>query len=88
MMNFVDLVKNLYFDFVMLLNIIMLIFEGKCIVLIMYLYYMDLFDKMLEYVKFMLEGCDFIFIVGFEENVKLVWECCKGLFYNVDVCVI
>ncbi|MFC2473257.1 MAG: rhamnan synthesis F family protein, partial [Actinomyces sp.] len=50
-----------------------------------HLYYMDLLEPTLAYVKSMPEGTDLILTVGSQEKAELVEEACKDLPYNVTV---
>ena len=84
-MNMEDLVKNLHLTYVLPTQAVIREPKPQKVALIAHLYYMDLLEPTLAYVKSMPEGTDLILTVGSQEKAELVEEACKDLPYNVTV---
>ena len=84
-MNMEDLVKNLHLTYVLPTQAVAREPKPQKVALIAHLYYMDLLEPTLAYVKSMPEGTDLILTVGSQEKAELVEEACKDLPYNVTV---
>jgi rhamnosyltransferase len=87
-MHLSDMVKNLHLDYVLPSTAQGMSVTDKKIALVIHLYYMDLLDKTMRYVRSMPEGSDVIVTVDSEENAAIVREKIKNLPYNCDVRVI
>lgn len=87
-MNMADLVKNLQLTYVLPTQAVIREPKKQKVALIAHLYYMDLLESTLAYVKSMPEGTDLILTVGSEEKAAQVEAACKELPYNVDVRII
>lgn len=84
-MNMADLQKNLHLDYVLPQSMGVSIPQQRRIALVIHVYYMDLLDKTIGYIRSMPEGCDVIITVGSEENKRVVESRCRDLPYHVDV---
>ena len=87
-MNMEDVVKNLHLTYVLPTKAVIREPKPQKVALIAHLYYMDLLEPTLAYVKSMPEGTDLILTVGSQEKAELVERACQDLPYNVDVRVI
>lgn len=84
-MNLADLMKNLHLDYVLPQSVAVPIPDGLRIALVIHVYYMDLLDQTIRYIRSMPAGSDIIITVGSDDNRQLVEERCSGLPYHVDV---
>lgn len=84
-MNLADLMKNLHLDYVLPQSVAVPIPDGLRIALVIHVYYMDLLDQTIRYIRSMPAGSDIIITIGSDDNRQLVEERCSGLPYHVDV---
>lgn len=84
-MNMADLVKNLQLTYVLPTGAVVTEPSRPRVALVAHLYYMDLLDNMLTYIRNMPEGCDLILTVGGEEKAEQVRRACEDLPFNVNV---
>lgn len=89
-MNLADLMKNLQLNYVLPQGRGTEIPQDKKIALVIHLYYMDLLDQTMQYVRSMPTGSDLILTVGSQQNAGIVNEYCAehDMPYNIDVRVI
>jgi len=84
-MNMADLVKTLHLTYILPTRTVTHEPKQQKVALIAHLYYMDLLEPTLAYVKSMPEGTDLILTVGSEKKAAQVEAACKDLPYNVTV---
>ena len=84
-MNMADLVKNLQLTYVLPTGAVVTNPSHQRMALVAHLYYMDLLEKMLTYIRNMPEGCDLILTVESEKKAEQVRKACEGLPFNVEV---
>ena len=84
-MNMADLVKNLQLTYVLPTGAVVTEPSHQRMALVAHLYYMDLLEKMLTYIRNMPEGCDLILTVESEKKAEQVRKACEGLPFNVEV---
>ena len=84
-MNMADLVKNLQLTYVLPTQAVVREPKKQKIALIAHLYYMDLVEPTLKYIRNMPEGIDIFLSTSSPEKVEQVEAACKGLPYNIEV---
>lgn len=89
-MNMADVVRNLNLNYVLPSEAVPQLHHTPAsrIALVAHLYYMELLEETLSYVRSMPEGCDIYLTVGTEEKASQVRLVAEGMPYNVDVRVI
>jgi len=84
-MNMADLVKNLQLTYVLPTQTVTREPKQQKVALIAHLYYMDLVEPTLEYIRNMPEGIDIFLSTSSPEKVEQVKVACQGLPYNIEV---
>ena len=84
-MNMADLVKNLQLTYVLPTQTVTREPKQQKVALIAHLYYMDLVEPTLEYIRNMPEGIDIFLSTSSPEKVEQVKAACQGLPYNIEV---
>lgn len=88
-MNMADLVKNLKLTYVLPTQALNPRIETDArpqkLALVAHVYYMDLLDQTLRYLRSMPEGADLIITVGSEEKAAQVRSACAEMPYHVEV---
>lgn len=89
-MNMTDVVRNLNLNYVLPSQAVTRQprTPASAVALVAHLYYMDLLEETLGYVRSMPEGCDVYLTVGSEDKASQVRSAVEAMPYNVDVRVI
>ncbi|SPT53297.1 Rhamnan synthesis protein F [Actinomyces bovis] len=83
--NMADAVKNLQLTYVLPTETVSRPPQSQKVALVAHLYYMDLLESTLGYIRSMPEGCDVFLTVGSAEKARLVKQACDELPYHVEV---
>ena len=84
-MNMADLVKNLQLTYVLPTQTVIREPKKQKVALIAHLYYMELVEPTLKYIRNMPEGIDIFLSTSSPEKVEQVKAACQGLPYNIEV---
>ena len=84
-MNMADLVKNLQLTYVLPTQTVTREPKQQKVALIAHLYYMELVEPTLEYIRNMPEGIDIFLSTSSPEKVEQVKAACQGLPFNIEV---